>query len=596
MVYGSLLTGLSYAIALLYLARGRKPYVILILTLFLATFPSRDALLFSYPFILVVCVLKYAKFDDFNKYATLSWRQILAIVVLFSALGLLPLIKGSLLLPVSISVAIIYVFLLYRFPLRQAIPLLLIPVSATTILWIIAGQSPPDLPAFLRGTALLASGYTEAMSMPWVAWPSMVGYGFVIAYVAVSALIYLSLIRSAQLTVRSKWLLGFLCAVFLLVAFKHGFVRTDHLSIAFNSLVIIILTIGFLYMDRYLIGALLVATVLVAGIYFRNEPVLSREVRENFGAGTANGGGRRGEILTFMSKKAIGTFSRITYESTWNTYTTAWKGIRSRVADPNGLRDRFVRASANIRSEYAVPALKGTTDIYSYEQAVLLASNNGWNPRPVFQSYSAYTPALARLNEQHLRGTNAPDWVLLDLLAIDGRLPSLEDGLSWPALLDNYTFISFDGQFVLMRRNQVIQTKSNFDVIDKEAHKTGVTVALPESAGPLFAEVDLRPTLVGRLLIVLFKPPQLNIVLNLRSGKSKSYRIISNMMATGFIVSPLVCNTGEFASLAVGKPRFQEEARVESISIAPSYGGSVLWSDTYTLTLKKYHAPPAESL
>jgi hypothetical protein len=94
-------------------------------------------------------------------------------------------------------------------------------------------------------------------------------------------------------------------------------------------------------------------------------------------------------------------------------------------------------------------------------------------------------------------------------------------------------------------------------------------------------------------LIVLFKPPQLNLVLNLRSGKSQSYRTISTMMAAGFIVSPLVRNTGEFASLAVGNRRFQEEGKVESISIAPSYGGSVLWSGTYTLTLKRYHGPPA---
>jgi len=592
MVFGSSLLGLSYIIAFLYLARGRQPCLILLLVLFLATFPNRDALLLSYPFILVVCALKFANSDDFDKDANLSWWQLLAIAVIFLSLGLLPLIKGSLLLPVCVSMGILSTFLLYRFPFKQAIPLLFIPIFATIIFWIIAGQSLSDFPAFLRGTLLLTTGYTDAMSTPWMVWPSMVGYGFIIAYVTVSASIYWSLLRSTQLNVWSKWLLGFLCAVFLLVAFKHGFVRTDHLAIAFNSLVVIILTIGFLYTDRYLIGSLLVVIVIVVGIYFRAEPVLGREVRGKFGFGTATGGGRRGEILTFMLKRAISTFPRITYESTCNTYTAAWQGLRLRLTDSNGLQDRFVRALANIRREYAVPALKGSTDIYTYEESLLLASNNEWNPRPIVQSYSAYTPALARLNEQHLRDTNAPDWVLLDLFTIDERLPSLEDGLSWPALLDNYTFMSFDGQIAFMRRNQVVQSKSNFDVIDKGTHKTGFTVALPESDGPLFAEVGLKPTLLGRLLIVLFKPPQLKIVLNLRNGKSKSYRIISNMMATGFFVSPLVCNTAEFASLAAGNRRFQEEGKVESISIAPSYGGSFLWSGTYTLTLKTYHSPP----
>ncbi len=590
MVFGSLLIGLSYVIALLYLARDRKPYLLLILILFLATFPSGDALLLSYAFLLVVCALRFTNSDDFNKDANLSWWHILTIIAMFSALGLLPLIKGSLLVPVSVSVAILCPLLLYRFPLKQAVPLLLVPVLATLTFWVIAGQSLSDFPAFLRGTLLLTSGYTDAMSLPWVGWPTMIGYGFVVAYLTVSAVIYFSLIRSTQLSVLSKWLLGFLCAPFLLVAFKHGFVRTDHLPLAFNSLVIIILMIGFLYTDKYLIGSLLISIVLVVGIDFRLDPVLIREVRQEFGAGTVARQGGKKEILAFISKRAIGTFSRITCESTFNTYATAWEGIRLRLAGSDGLRNRFVKAMATLGREYPLPALKGSGDIYSYEQAVILASNNAWNPRPVFQSYSAYTPTLAELNEQHLRGASAPDWVLIDLVAVDGRLPSLDDGMSWPALLENYTFVSFDGQFAFMRRNQVIQTSIALSVIGQEKHKTGLTVALPEVDGPLFAEVDLKPTLLGKLLIALFKPPQLNIRLNLRNGETRSYRVISNMMATGFILSPLVRNAEEFGFMAVGNRRFLDERKVAAISIAPSYGGSVLWSGTYTLTLKTYRA------
>ncbi len=592
MVYGSLLIGLSYVIALLYLARGREQYLLVILMLFLATFPSRDALLLSYAFLLVVCALKFSS-SDACKVANLRWWHILAIIVMFSALSLLPLIKGSLLLPIGVSFAMLDALLLYRFPSRQAIPLVFVPVLATITFWIITGQSLSDFPAFLRGTFLLASGYTDAMSIPWVGWPSMMGYGLVIAYVTVSALICLSLIRSTQLADWSKWFLGSLCAPFLLIAFKHGFVRTDHLSIAFNSLVIITLIIGFLYTDKYLIGSLLISIVLVVAVDFRQDPVLIKEVREKFGAGTVAGRGSRTEILAFISRRAIGTLSRVTYKSTYSTYAEAWDGMRSRLADRDSLRNRFTRAMANLGGEYPLPALKGSGDIYSYEQAVILASNNAWNPRPVFQSYSAYTPTLAELNEQHLRGTSAPDWVLIDLLTPDGRLPSLEDGVSWPALLENYTLVSFDGQFVFMRRNQVTQTRSTLSVICQEKHRTGLTVALPEVDGPLFAEVDIKPTLLGKLLMALFKPPQLNIKLTLKNGESTNYRVISNMMTTGFILSPLVSNTQEFGYLAVGNRRFLDERKVGGISIAPSYGGSVLWSGMYTLTLKTYHGQRA---
>jgi hypothetical protein len=244
--------------------------------------------------------------------------------------------------------------------------------------------------------------------------------------------------------------------------------------------------------------------VFTAATSIIRDPVLVKEVHERFGVGAAwTGGERRRDILAFCSERAIAAYSRSTYKNTWRTYSGAWKGLYSRVIQSNDLENRFAGAKSSIRNDYSLPALKGTTDIYEYDQSVLLASDNTWNPRPVIQSYSAYTPALASLDEQHLRGRDAPDWVLFELQTIDGRLPSLDDGPSWPALLDNYTFISYDGQFVLMRKNRFIHPNSGYDDVSTKTYKAGATVTLPETDGLLFADVDLKPTLAGRLLIAL---------------------------------------------------------------------------------------------
>jgi hypothetical protein len=247
-----------------------------------------------------------------------------------------------------------------------------------------------------------------------------------------------------------------------------------------------------------------------------------------------------------------------------------------------------LKAEASIRDAYAVPPLNGTVDIYEVDQSFLLASKNEWNPRPIIQSYSAYTPYLAKLNEQHLRGANAPNWLLIDLQTIDDRLPSLDDGSSWPALVDNYAFVSYNGQFVLMRRNQVTRQNSSYDNVYEKSYKTGSTVTLPDTDGLMFAEVDLNPTIAGKVLIALFNPPQLHIVLGLANGKTKTYRVVSEMMKTEFLLSPLVSDTNEFASLMTGSSNVLEEDRVQTISIAPSYGGSMFWSDTYELKVKRY--------
>ena len=591
MILGSLLLGLSYAIGLLYLAAGRQPYSILILLLVCATFPSPDGLLLSYPFVLVTCAVKFANSDSPERRRALNWWQLQLVAFTFSALGLVPLIKGSLVLPAVVSLGVLCILLLLRLPVRQALPLLCVPVAATGIFWMVAGQALSDLPAFVRATMWLTSGYTEAMATPWIAWPVTIGRAFVITYLAASAVIYLSTLRSTRLPRWSKWLLCFFYTPFLLVAFKHGFVRTDHAPIAFTAILVFTLIISSLYADRYLLGSLVILLLLVLGIYFRLDPVLVGEVRASFGIGTASSIGHRSDIINFVRKRAMRTLARVTYKSTFNTYTTAWDGLSLRRTDRNDLQQRYDTALANLRKEYAVPALNGTADIYSYEQALLLASNTEWNPRPVFQSYSAYTPVLARINEQHLRDTTAPDWILFDLMTFDERLPSLDDGVSWLALLDNYRVSSFDGQFVLMLKKEAIKPNGDLEVISEGKQLIGSKVTLPQADGPLYAEVDLMPTLAGRLLTQLFKPPQLNIMLNLRNGTSRTYRVVSNMMVTGFVVSPLVCNTSQFASLATGDRQFEDEQKVDSISIAPSYGGSVFWASTYTLTLKTYHRP-----
>jgi hypothetical protein len=586
MLFGSFLLCISYMAAMILLGRGQRKYITIILLLFLATYGNPELLLLSYAFLLAVCVIKQT--EGKGEVAAPHWWHVVAIVVMLSALGLLPMVKGSLLLPFTASVCISTAYLLYRTRSWQAVVFLLIPVASTIALWCSTGQVLANLPSFVRGTVLLSSGYSEAMSTPWTILPAIIGDCLVIVSLAVAALIFVSVIRSTKISVASKWMLALLFAVFQFVAFKHGIVKVEGLAGIFTSLTLFILIIGYLYMDKYLVWALSITIVLTAVMAVRGDAELNREVHKKFGVGVTWSGESRTDIFKYCVGRAIGAYSRTSYKSTLKTYSTAWNGIRLRADKGKILEAKFRQATQDIRNDYALPALKGAGDVYTYEQSVLLASSNQWNPRPIFQSYSAYTPELARLNEQHVRGSDAPDWVLIDLESIDGRLPSLDDGASWPGLFDNYKFVSYDGRYVLVQRQIPVKAASHYDSVYTERCKTGNTVVLPKTDGLLFAEVELKPTLLGQLLTALFNPPQLHIVLGLRNGTTRRYRVVANMMATGFLVSPLVNNTSDFASLANGKDSAQKLERVESISIEPAYGGSLFWSGTYALRLKRY--------
>jgi hypothetical protein len=588
MMVGSAFLGLSYATALLFMQRGRRKLLTIILLLFLATYDAPELLFLSYAFLLAVCVLKQESADDPGALGKLDRGLLAPAVVMLLTLGLLPLIKGSLLLPFVAAMCVPAAYLLFRARASQSLFFVFVPVAAAAALWHFSGQTFADLPAFLHGTSLLASGYTEAMSTPWSILPAIVGDILVIISLALTALIFFSIFRAAQLTIASRCALALLFAVFQLVAFKHGIVKVEGVASIFASLVLFILIISFLFMDRYLVWALSIAILLTTVTAVRGDAVLNKEVHEKFGAGVTWSGDKRTDILEFCLERAVGAYARTTYQSTWKTYASFWEGVRTRLSGGKELGVRYQQAIEDVRNDYPLPALKGAGDVYSIEQSVLLASSNLWDPRPVFQSYSAYTPELAELNERHLRGADAPDWALIHLETIQGRFPSLDDGASWPALLDNYAFVSYDGRYVLMRKREITHQESRYEDVVSETCETGRTIAIPESAGLLFAKVDLKPTLLGRLLTAVFNPPILHIVVHLSDGETRRYRVAANMMSTGFLLSPFVNDTKDFASLADGSTHSQEEKRVQSISIAPSYGHSLFWSGTYALTLRRY--------
>ena len=71
----------------------------------------------------------------------------------------------------------------------------------------------------------------------------------------------------------------------------------------------------------------------------------------------------------------------------------------------------------------------GTVEAVPWDVTEVRANGWKWRPRPVFQTYAAYTPDLDQANADHIRSDAAADFVLLRWGATDGRHP-----LSFPIL------------------------------------------------------------------------------------------------------------------------------------------------------------------
>lgn len=587
MLLSSLFLGLSYGSGLLFLARKTRPGLIGILLALLVVFGATELAELSYALLLIACAVKVAEDQGRAWFDSTGWLHWLAALVMWSTLGLLPLVKESLLLAYAAAVAIPPLLMLRRRWIIPAGLAALVPVASTCMLWKMAGQQLTGLPQYLRTSFWLISGYTEAMSTSALVLPKLVGDGLVIVFLAAAGVICFSIWRAVSLSAfgRAAWMLT--CAAFLFVIFKHGFVKADGLPSVYPSLAALALIAAFLHKDRYLTVVLVVSVALACGLSITSDGELVREVHERFGNGTTWSGQQRPDVFAFCVRHATPAYERNLALRAWNAYTQVDTGLHLRFGSSDTLEKRYGQAKQQMRSAYRFPALKGSVDIYNSEQSLLLANDVAWNPRPVLQSYSVYTPELIRGNEQHLRAADAPDWLFFDLTTIDGRWPSLDDGMSWPALFDNYGLLSFDGRYALLQRHAEIQAASEYEPLFEGVGQLGIPLPLPVEEGIQFAEIDLEATLAGKLMTLFFTPPQLRIEATLADGEPKRYRVVSTMMKTGFVISPLVGDTEEFARCVQSACSALTEKKVLAISIAPAYGGSFFWKKSFRIVIQR---------
>lgn len=537
MLTGGLWLGVTYGCALLYLTRKAPWAMALAICAVLAGLMYlRDPLLLSYPLLVGIASLSLA--DSHEREPSHRWLTLAFAAALFSSLGLLPLVKGSVLILCGAIALLTLALFAARKQWDLAATATISIFVSLVFFWLLSGQLLSDLPRFLFSMFPIASGYTEAMAFAGRT-------SQIVLYLIFAFALLVILVRHEHLDPRDKLFSFCLFFLFLFVAFKAAFVRHDgHAIIAGTSALIAALLFLLTFKSKRYHIVLIPALIAWAHI----DSQFVRTSTESFSSGITS------------------------------TFRTAWQGIRNRVSNDAWLRDEFETANRRLSSDAGFPSLEGTTDIYSFNQSHLIASGNKWAPRPILQSYSAYTPSLVDKNREYLVSRNAPDNIIFTVEPIDGRLPSLEDGASWPALLNNYRPFSQKNNFLFLSRH-VTDPVTLEPLSTTETSRLEETVNVPNSGELVFVKLELKQTLLGRLTTVLFKPPQLKISLNLANGEKKEYRIISGMANSGFLISPLVESTDEFAAL-FGDSRPLPDKAVKSFSVATA-GASNFWKDEF---------------
>ena len=247
-------------------------------------------------------------------------------------------------------------------------------------------------------------------------------------------------------------------------------------------------------------------------------------------------------------------------------------------------------------------------DVYPWDYSYIAANNLKWQPRPVIQSYAAYTRELDQLNAKHLKSEKAPDFFLWELRkitrdihggtleSIDGRYVLNDEPDAFLTMLSRYELAAVQkGIFpVLVYKKRTNELKSSVKIIrqTKAGWNAWINVPNENGTGIQRASVDLQRNITGKIKSLVYKDEATFVYYLLENGDIRMYRIVPKNAAYGLWINPLIINpeSGK-ASEKVSKIMFrcsdremmkdEITIRWEELSFSPTQSGNVNISDKY---------------
>ena len=441
---------------------------------------------------------------------------------------------------------------LHRMLRGRRIPYYLLSYVALAFLFFVsAGQDPANFTSYISTSLSIAHGYGDAMQVGGPVGEVVLFAGLAACFIGLVLHIERRQRRLPCMPSRGYGVLLTLgTCLFAYVAMKAGFVRHDrnHSLIAWSSLsagaaIYAILVLPNVEKTRVRAALLGLCTIAAAATLLRTAQVeRPLSLGQSFARGVL-------ERVVAISGLLLGEY-----------------------ASDQAARDAV--ALTAIRTNHPLPDLKGTVDIYPWNQSALIAHGLEYQPRPVFQSYSVYSSSLIELNTRHLRGDESATFLLFDIKTIDARMPSMDEGQLWPHIIARYEPQGMADPYLLLRKRDKPR-RVQLAPIAETSTTWSAPVQVPSDVIPVWVSVEVRKTFLGSLFGMLYKLPPVILDVRLQDGTAHAFRIVPAMAREGFVLSPLVDTPARFAQLFDPSASSQMPPRVSQIALV-GYSG-VRW-------------------
>jgi len=173
-----------------------------------------------------------------------------------------------------------------------------------------------------------------------------------------------------------------------------------------------------------------------------------------------------------------------------------------------------------------------TVDILDNDISYIFYNKLNYNPRPIIQTYSAFSEKLMKLNGMKYASDSAPDFVLFKLEKFREQNPFWADTDVNFKLLERY---SIDEQFavnndtlLLLKKNKLSEKIQPF-----EFHLSNITqdkfIPLPQKDIPYRMIANLEYSIWGKLCRLLFQPPYMYCTVYYADGTQQDFRVIDKI-------------------------------------------------------------------
>lgn len=406
--------------------------------------------------------------------------------------------------------------------------------------WMLCGQHLGNLPAYFYSSWQISQGYQDAMGFscpPQQLYLGLTVLGLVIVHAVLNLFGHADRIRGFALSAG--------VGAFIYLNWKHGFIRADGHQVGFYFSALTVIVTSVLMMEdgpRFRLPKRAILTIAGFTALIGMESVLPGLVRGALG-------------------NSQGTFNRNIHFAL--NIEDSHRGYEARLEKEKAFVDMIKLKS---KSKIA----DASADVLGFEQSVAIFNGINYQPRPIFQGYSAYTPYLSRLNYDYYSGENAPEYVLFKLQTVDNRLATMDDPHALRMLIQRYTYLYTEQGFTIWKLKPGAFDADTYEpkFIRKTTTHPGDLIDVSDLNDQLiWVEIDYKFNLLGKLRRFFFKPPLVNLRIIDEDGVESVHRLPGPIGRAGFMLNPVINDLLDFMRAAGGTPKRHVKAIV--IETAP---------------------------